>query len=165
MTTLTHPIDVIEEWIVRFSPRERGELAELVIKTISSSLPAEEQSVDTISLWTTRVKSLPPRQSVGHILSFCAAVEFFIIHDRGSYEGWDHLALVNESVKNALLHKGHSEQFVSPITEALLEMPMRRKRWLQQAERWRTLRKTTLSETSLHQWLSAKDRAWLLVPL
>lgn len=161
-----HPVDLTLNWVSLFSAKERDELAKLVLPALSPESNDETCTPSSqLQTWLQNLFMLQPRQIVGRLLGFCTAVEFFALEDRGSATGWDHLARVNEAVRDALLYKGHPQSFVAPLSEALLEIPLRRVRWLQQSERWRSLRRGYLSETSLRQWLKASDRAWLLVPV
>lgn len=164
MTNQNNPTEHVILWVNQFSPRERDELSALVL---CSLLPGSPDTFDSSALlnWLEQVGNLSARQVVGHLLAFISAVEFFALPDRGTESGWDHLLSVNEAVLNALLAKGHGETYVSPLSEALREIPLRRKRWLQQAERWQTLRKSFLSDNALQRWLKVTDKSWLLVPL
>lgn len=166
MQNQVNPVDLAINWVNLFSAKERDELARLVLPALLQDFGADPIDPSAVlQTWLQNLNSLEPRQIIGRLLNFCSAVEFFALEDRGSAAGWDHLFKVNEAVRDALLNKGHTLDYVAPLSEAILEIPLRRMRWLHQSERWRSLRRGYLSESSLRKWLKASDRAWLLVPV
>lgn len=157
-----HPLDALLEWIQVFSTPDRDDIAALTlpprasrdITPASSERPRGEHMLE----WIQSLYAEEPRRAIGDLISFIAALEFFVLHERGTEDGWSGMLAVNEQVRTALLQRGQSIAYVEPLSKALLEMPLKKQRWLKQSHKWRDLRSTSLSNDTLMHWLYQSDR-------
>lgn len=162
-----HPLDELIEWLKVFSITDRDDIAALTCAP--APVLGETQATKTtrgedMLGWLRSLYEAEPRRAIGEMVAFIAALEFFVLHERGTEEGWSGMLMVNEQVRTELLLRGQSMAYVEPLSKALLEMPLKKKRWLKQSERWHRLRATSLSNETLMRWLYQSDRSLACVP-
>jgi hypothetical protein len=166
---LTHPLDALVEWFQSFSEADRAEIAYLTLYTPCDFKTSDQrisrlQAGDILGMLRELYKK-DPRHTISEMVSFMAAVDFFVWHERGTEYGWNEILKLSENVKSDLLQRGHSLEYVAPLSRAVMEMPLKKKRWLKQSNSWQLLRLSSLSNTSLMNWLYHFERHIGLVPI
>lgn len=154
---MSGPLSAFEDWFTPRPPDIQVDLVALAFVNVGGfgvsvdDLLEEDVVAPFLDALDELGQELRPRRQVSCALTLRAAVDFFVMRQRGARSGWQDLRSVNERIREQLAAKG---QPTHALDRLLQQLPFREKLWLRAAESWRELCAGPLSDATLDAWLA-----------